>query len=85
MIDNNKLIGENIGKAIAKLLKEKGMSQGDVARNSGLERSYVSAIVVGKIKYLRLYTIDKIAKSFNMSTVEFISYVLDHDQRGKDV
>jgi len=61
------------------------MTQGDISRNSGLERSHVSAIVVGKIKYLRLYTIDKITKSFNMSIVEFINYVLDHDKGGKDV
>lgn len=69
---------DNSGKAIALCMKElrakKGMTQGDIVRATGFERSYVSSLEGGKIKHPRIHTIDKIAKAFGMKLSEFIIY-----------
>jgi len=48
------------------------MTQGDICRATGLERSYVSALENEKIHYPRLQTINKIAAAFNMTISEFL-------------
>ena len=69
-------IPDNPGKALAVCLKElrakKGMTQGDIVRATGPERSYVSNLEAGKIKHPRVHTVDKIAMAFGMKLSELI-------------
>lgn len=69
---------DNSGKAIAICIKElrvrNGMTQGDIVRATGLERSYVSSLEAGKIKHPRIHTVYKIAKAFGMKLSDFIIY-----------
>jgi transcriptional regulator with XRE-family HTH domain len=71
-------IPANPGKALAVCMKElrakKGMTQGDIVRATGLERSYVSNLEAGKIKHPRIYTVDKIAMAFGMKLSDLIIY-----------
>jgi transcriptional regulator with XRE-family HTH domain len=77
MITKNR-IPENPGKVLAICMKElrakKGMTQGDIVRATGLERSYVSSLEAGKIKYPRVHTVDKIAMAFGMKLSDLIIY-----------
>lgn len=50
------------------------MTQGDIARATGLERSYVSNLEAGRIKYPRVHTVDRIAAAFGMKLSELIIY-----------
>jgi len=61
-----------VSKRLKELRKKNKMSQGDVCRATGLERSYISALENKKISYPRLYTIHKLAKAFNMTISEFL-------------
>ncbi|MGB7295351.1 MAG: helix-turn-helix transcriptional regulator [Candidatus Aminicenantales bacterium] len=69
---------DNPGKALAvcmkKLRAKKGMTQGDIVRATGLERSYVSSLEAGKIKHPRMHTFNKIAMAFGMKLSELIIY-----------
>jgi len=71
-------IPDNPGKALAICMKglraKKGMTQGDIVRATGLERSYVSNLEAGKIKHPRVDTVDKIAKAFGMKLSDLIIY-----------
>ena len=62
----------NIGGAIRFFLEEKGMSQGDVMRATGMERAYISKLINNGIAYPRKDTIEKIAKALGVSTEEII-------------
>ena len=71
-------VPDNAGKALGVCMKQlrakKGMTQGDIVRATGLERSYVSNLEAGKIKHPRIHTVDKIAQAFGMKLSEFIIY-----------
>ena len=71
-------IPENPGKALAVCIKQlrakRGMTQGDIARATGFERSYISNLEGGRIKYPRVNTVDKIAAAFGMKLSELIIY-----------
>jgi len=62
----------NFGKAISYFLEEKGMSQGDIMRATGLERAYISKLVNNGISYPRKETIEKIAGALGVSAEEII-------------
>jgi len=65
------------GKACKIIREEKGKTQGDIFRITGLERSYVSRFERGKIPYPRLETIVKIAAALDVSVEELIRKALD--------
>jgi transcriptional regulator with XRE-family HTH domain len=69
---------DHLGKAIGACMKElrakKGMTQGDIVRATGLERSYVSSLETGKIRHPRIQTVNKIAGAFGMKLSAFIEY-----------
>jgi transcriptional regulator with XRE-family HTH domain len=67
-------LGSALGICMRELRAERRMTQGDIVRATGLERSYVSNIEAGKIKHPRIETIDKIAKAFGMKLSEFIIF-----------
>ncbi len=66
---------ETISKGIKKLRLERGMTQGDICRATGLERSYVSSLERGRIQNPRLKMIYRIASAFDMTCSEFIAYL----------
>ena len=62
----------NVGEALRLFREEKGISQGEIMKATGLERSYISRIERGEIQYPRLSTIKKIAGAIGVSVDEFI-------------
>jgi len=62
----------NIGGAIRYFLEEKGMSQGDVMRATGMERAYISKLINNGISYPRKETIEKIASALGISAEDII-------------
>lgn len=62
-----------VSAAIKKLREEKGLTQGDLFRKTGLERAYVSKLEAGKI-IPKLVTIVKLAEAFGITAAEFIRY-----------
>jgi transcriptional regulator with XRE-family HTH domain len=67
-------LGSALGLCMRELRAERRMTQGDIVRATGLERSYVSNIEAGKIKHPRIETVDKIAKAFGMKLSEFVVF-----------
>ena len=62
-----------ISRRLKKLREKHNMTQGDVCRATGYERSYISALENEKISYPRLQTIHRIAtKAFKMTISEFL-------------
>lgn len=60
-------------KAMKTLRKKKKMTQGDIYRATGLERSYVSRIESGEF-IPKIHTFLKICKALDVSANEFLSY-----------
>jgi len=50
---------------------EKGMSQGDICRELGLDRAYISNVENGK-QNLTISTMEKVAKVLGMSVVQLL-------------
>jgi transcriptional regulator with XRE-family HTH domain len=77
-MDAKTRVVDDSGKALAicmKMLREKHrMTQGDIVRATGLERSYVSNLEAGKIKYPRINTLYKIAAAFGLKLSDLIIY-----------
>jgi len=69
----------DVGRAIKKLRERNGMTQGDIARATGLERSYVSRLEGGKINYPRLKTVYKLAHALGVSVDEFVKIAISND------
>lgn len=79
------LTGENIGSAIKEIIGSKDMTQGDIMRSTGFERSYISKLISGKIQHPRLDTIHKISKALDMGITEFINFVINsNNKKGED-
>jgi len=62
----------DIGQAMKTLREKKGLTQGDIVRRTGLERSYVSRLEGNKIKYPRIKMICRIAQALEVSVDEFV-------------
>ena len=60
-----------LGKNLKRIRKEKGITQGDIVRNLGVSRSFVSNIENGKTNPT-LATITKLAKSLGVSSDELL-------------
>jgi transcriptional regulator with XRE-family HTH domain len=67
-------LGEALAICMKKLRAKKGMTQGDIVRATGLERSYVSSLEAAKIKHPTIPTFNKIAMAFGMKLSELIVY-----------
>ena len=76
---------KSFSTGLKKLFKETGLSQGEIARRSGLERSYVSRLLKGDIVYPRLNMVHRLAKAFGFTATELVDYIIknqDGDGRG---
>ena len=58
-------------KALAIILREKGMSQADLARRIGKSRSYVSQLMSGKVKEPALSIAFDIADALGVTLQDF--------------
>jgi len=67
----------DFGGAMKRIRERKGMTQGDVFRQSGLERSYLSKFENNKIPYPRIRTVYRIAQALTVSLDEFIKEATD--------
>ncbi len=62
---------KKLGNNIKRVRLEKGMSQGDICRKLGVDRSYISNVESGK-KNPTLSTITKLAKALGVSISELL-------------
>jgi putative transcriptional regulator len=69
----------SIDGALKKLRAERGWTQGEIFRRTGLERSYLSRLEAGKVKDLSVRTAMKLASAFGLSVEEFWLICQDHD------
>lgn len=65
-------INEAVAKRIAKLLKEKKMTQYSLEQNSGIPHGSMACITNGRNKTVTLTTIYLLANGFDMSIQEFL-------------
>jgi len=64
-------ISKKLGGNIKRIRDKKGMTQGDICRAVGMDRSYMSAIENGK-KNVTLGVLEKLAKALNVSVDELL-------------
>ena len=62
----------DLGGAMKRLREKRGITQGDIFRDTMLERSYLSKFENNKIPYPRIETIHKIAEAIGVSLDEFV-------------
>ena len=73
-----KSVTKQFGANLKKVRIEKNMTQGDIVRATGIDRSYVSALESGK-QNPTLTTIEKIAKALGVSDLQIIyRHILPH-------
>lgn len=63
---------KNLGENIRRIRCERGMTQGDVCRKLGIDRSYMSNVEGGK-KNPTLATLDRIATLLEVTTSELLA------------
>lgn len=63
-------IQQKLGKRIQTLRKEAGLSQEQLSRKAGIDRTYISSTERGE-RNVSIRNIEKFAKGFNMSVKEF--------------
>ena len=66
-----KSAAKQFGESLNRVRTLKNMTQGDIVRATGIDRSYVSALESGK-QNPTLATIEKIAKALGVSTDELL-------------
>ena len=65
-------VNDAVAKRIAKLLKEREMSQYRLEQESGIQHGSMQCIMNGRNKTVTLSTVIMIARGFNMSLSEFL-------------
>ena len=63
-------------KVIAKIRKEKGLSQEALAEKANLDRTYISGIERG-VRNITLKSLDKIISALDMSHERFFKEIID--------
>lgn len=66
-----KTSAQKFGDNMKKIRLEKGMSQGDICRELGLDRAYISNVENGK-QNLTLSTMEKVAKVLGVSVDQLL-------------
>lgn len=66
-----KTTAQKFGENMKKIRLEKGMSQGDICRELGLDRAYISNVENGK-QNLTLSTMEKVAKALGVSIEDLV-------------
>ena len=65
------LISKKLGDNIKKIRTQKKMSQGDICRKLGMDRSYMSAVESGK-KNITLAILERLANALGVSPSELL-------------
>ena len=65
-------VNDAVAKRISKLLKERGLSQYKLEKNSGLQHGSMQCIMDGRNKTVTLTTVYMLARGFNISVLEFL-------------
>lgn len=63
-------------KALKKLRAKSWLSQGDIFKRTGLERSYISRLENGQVDDPRLTTVIILARALDLSVDEFVGEML---------
>jgi transcriptional regulator with XRE-family HTH domain len=63
---------QKLGRNLKRIRKEKGMSQGDIAREFGMDKAFISNIENGKTNPT-LATITKLAKAVGVSVEDLMT------------
>lgn len=63
-------------RALKKIRLEKGISQGDIFRKTGLERAYISRLENGNVLDPRISTVIILARALGVSIDEFTKEML---------
>jgi transcriptional regulator with XRE-family HTH domain len=63
-------------KALKKWRTKKGLSQGDIFKRTGLERTYISRLENGQVDDPRLTTVIILARALDMTVDEFVGEML---------
>jgi transcriptional regulator with XRE-family HTH domain len=66
-----KSTAQKFGENMKKIRTEKGMSQGDICRELGLDRAYISNVENGK-QNLTINTMEKVAKVLGVSVDQLL-------------
>jgi transcriptional regulator with XRE-family HTH domain len=64
-------ISKKLGNNLKKIRLEKGMSQGDICRATGMDRGYISRVESGQ-KNPTISNLEKIAKALKISPDELL-------------
>ena len=65
-------VNDVVAFRVKKLMREQGMSQYKLSKESGVPLGALDRILTGKNKTVTLTTIYKLAKAFNMTTTQFL-------------
>ena len=65
-------VNDAVAKRISILLREKGISQYRLEKESGIQHGSMQCIMNGRNKTVTLSTAMMLAKGFNMSLIEFL-------------
>jgi transcriptional regulator with XRE-family HTH domain len=65
-------VNDAVAKRIAKLLREKDMSQYRLELNSGIQHGSMQCIMNGRNKTVTLSTVIMLARGFNIPLTEFL-------------
>lgn len=74
------MILKEIGSEIIRLRKKNNISQEQLSKISGIDRSYIACIESGK-KNLSVLYLDKIINCLNTLWLEFFNDIVDHSQQ----
>ncbi len=69
-------VNDAVAFRVAKLLKDKNMSQYRLEQESGIVHGAMDRILTRQNKTITLTTLYKLAKGFNMTVQEFLDYYL---------
>lgn len=67
------MITEDVAKRIKELRALKGLSQEELAFLSGVHRTYIASLEMGK-RNISLRTLEKIVNAFNMTMHDFFDF-----------
>lgn len=67
------MIEEEVGNRIKKLRGELGISQEELGFRSGVHRTYIASLEVGK-RNISIATLEKIVKALGVSLSEFFNF-----------
>ena len=66
-------ISELIGDVLNEQISVKGLNYSTFANQAGVTQGYISKIINGEVKSIKLETLEKLVEPLNLSVVEFLN------------